>query len=444
MTRSQKIFAAKAAIILAVPVIILGYAEGPPAGVTGAPGEGNCTGCHIGTVVNAGGGKVEITFADGMATYTPGSTKHVQVNITDSAAVVYGFEMTARLASDTSKQAGSFNPTDATTKVLCSDDSDRPAGGCTSTSPIEYIEHAGPFSNLSRNGKYEFDWMAPAADSGSITFYVSANAANGNRTQSGDHIYTSSVTITAASASGGAAVIGEGGVVNAASGSTTVTPGSWVSIFGQNLAPSTKNWDGLIVNGVFPLAIEGVSVTVNGKAASVNYVSSSQINIQAPDDTSTGPVAVRVTTPSGASNNGQVTLQAVSPGLFSFSGNGKHYASATLSSENLYYGSNDLLPGVKSKIAAPNDVVELWGTGFGPTKESMPAGSVVPRPSETQAPVMVQIGTVQVPAIFAGLVGAGLYQINVAVPELPDGEYPVTATVSGVSSQQGVLLQISH
>lgn len=97
-----------------------------------------------------------------------------------------------------------------------------------------------------------------------------------------------------------------------------------------------------------------------------------------------------------------------------------------------------------SKVAAPGDVVELWGTGFGPTKDSRPIGSIVTQPSETQTPVTVQIGTAQITASYAGLVGAGLYQVNVQVPDLPDGEYPVIATVNGVSSQQGVLLQIKH
>lgn len=444
MTRTHRLFAVKAAIALAVPVVIFGYAEGPPTGKTGAPGEGNCTACHVGTAVNGGGGKVEISFADGAASYTPGGTKHIQVEITDPVAVVYGFEMSARLATDATKQAGTFKPSDAKTKVLCSDDADRPDAGCAATSPLEYIEHAGPFSNLSTTGKYEFDWVAPAAGSGSVTFYFAANAANGNHAPTGDHIYTSSVTITAAGGSSGTPAISDGGVVNAASSVTTITPGSWVSIYGQHLASSTKDWTGLIDNGVFPTAIDNVSVTINGKAAPVNFISPLQINVQAPDDSSTGPVTVQVKTDDGTSNAGQVTLQAISPGLFSFAGNGKKYASATLSASNLYYGSADLLPGVASKVAAPGDVVELWGTGFGPTKESRPIGSIVTQPSETQSPVTVQIGSAQVPASFAGLVGAGLYQVNVTVPDMPDGEYSVIATVNGISSQQGVLLQIKH
>jgi uncharacterized protein (TIGR03437 family) len=442
MTRSQKVFAAKAGIVLAVPTVILAYAGGPPAKTTGAPGERVCTACHNGTL-NSGGGMVAVSFADGNASYSPGVTKRVRVQITDSAALVYGFEMSARIAANPSQAAGTFAPSDATTKVLCEDDNDRPATGCPAATPLEYIEHAGPFANLSTTGTYEFDWVAPTADSGSVTFFVAAVAANGNRAPSGDHVYIASLTIPSPTSTS-APVINDAGVVNAAGFGGSVTTGSWVSIYGQNLAGAAKTWDGLIVNGVFPTSIDGVSVTVNGKAAPVNYISPSQINVQSPDDSSMGPVAVQVTNANGTSNAARVTLQSVSPGLFTFPGNGKRYVSATLSSQGLYYGSPDLLPGVNAKVAAPGDVVELWGTGFGPTQEPRPIGSIVTEPSETQSPVTVQIGSTQVAASYSGLVGAGLYQINVAVPDLPDGEYPVVAIVNGVSSQAGALLQIQH
>ena len=230
MTRSQKIFAAKAGLVLAVPTVILAYAGGPPGKTTGAPGERVCTACHSGTL-NSGGGKVAVTFADGNSSYSPGVTKRVRVQITDSTALVYGFEMSARMAADPSKPAGTFAPSDATTKVLCEDDNDRPAAGCPAAAPLEYIEHAGPFANLSTSGTYEFDWVAPAADSGSVTFFVATVAANGNRAPSGDHVYIASLTIPSPTSTN-APVISDAGVVDAAGFGGSITPGSWVSIYG--------------------------------------------------------------------------------------------------------------------------------------------------------------------------------------------------------------------
>ena len=56
--------------------------------------------------------------------------------------------------------------------------------------------------------------------------------------------------------------------------------------------------------------------------------------------------------------------------------------------------------------------------------------------------VAVTIGGVAAVVSYAGLVGTGLYQLNVAVPALANGSYPVVASVNGVSSQSGVVLKV--
>jgi uncharacterized protein (TIGR03437 family) len=40
-------------------------------------------------------------------------------------------------------------------------------------------------------------------------------------------------------------------------------------------------------------------------------------------------------------------------------------------------------------------------------------------------------------------VGAGLYQINVTVPSLAGGKYPVVAQVAGAATQSGVSLKVA-
>jgi uncharacterized protein (TIGR03437 family) len=40
---------------------------------------------------------------------------------------------------------------------------------------------------------------------------------------------------------------------------------------------------------------------------------------------------------------------------------------------------------------------------------------------------------------------AGLYQVAIQVPaSLPDGDWPIVATVGGVSSATGVLVSVQH
>src|SRR6476646_1931801 len=115
MERKTRLRTAKGAVILAaVPFLIYAYEYGPDAGAAGVPNEnGTCSqlGCHTGTNVNAPGGSVSVTFP-GDLTYSPGTTQHLVVTIDDSKQRRWGFELTARLASDPTKMAGTFSPTD--------------------------------------------------------------------------------------------------------------------------------------------------------------------------------------------------------------------------------------------------------------------------------------------------------------------------------------------
>src|SRR5207248_2694722 len=58
--------------------------------------------------------------------------------------------------------------------------------------------------------------------------------------------------------------INPNGVVNAASLTTAIAPGTWVSIFGSNLSATTRPWrDADFVGGKLPTVLDGVSVTIN-------------------------------------------------------------------------------------------------------------------------------------------------------------------------------------
>jgi hypothetical protein len=85
--------------------------------------------------------------------------------------------------------------------------------------------------------------------------------------------------------------ITQDGIVPIYSSVPVVQPGSWVSIYGTNLATGTFTW-----NGDFPTSLGGVSVTIDDNQAYLWVVTPTQINLQAPDDTTTGLVSVAVTT----------------------------------------------------------------------------------------------------------------------------------------------------
>lgn len=60
------------------------------------------------------------------------------------------------------------------------------------------------------------------------------------------------------------------------------------------------------------------------------------------------------------------------------------------------------------------------------------------------SPVTVTIGGQQASVGFAGLVASGEFQLNVVVPNLPAGEYPITIQVNGQTSQSGVVIPVSQ
>jgi uncharacterized protein (TIGR03437 family) len=226
--------------------------------------------------------------------------------------------------------------------------------------------------------------------------------------------------------------ITSGGVSSAASGVAGVTPGGWFAIYGTNLAAATRLLAPTdVVDNKLPTSLGGVGVQVNGKDAFLLYTSPTQINALAPADTTTGAVKVIVSNSAGTSAAESPTLTAAQPGLFTAS----NYVQAVRVSDGAI---------VTQTGARPGDVLELFGTGFGPTTPAIAPGLVFQGAYPTNDPVGVTIGGVSAPVSFAGLVGAGLYQLNVTVPAgLTAGDKPVIATVSGVSSPATALLKIN-
>jgi uncharacterized protein (TIGR03437 family) len=303
---------------------------------------------------------------------------------------------------------------------------------------------SGTRPGQSGSAQFAFDWTPSATATGNIVISVAANAANNNGADTGDHIYTNSYTLTPSTAS--LPVISSNGVVNAAGFQNTISSGSWVAIEGTNLSTTTRLWTSTdFVNGAFPQQLDGVSVTINGKTAFVEYVSPTLVNVQAPTDASTGPVAVQVKNAAGVSPTVMANLQTVSPAVFLW--NGKY--AATTRPDYSYVGPANLFPGATTTPAKPGDVVVFWVTGLGPASPAVPAGVNTPSDQlyNTANPVTVLIGNIQANVIASVLTpgNAGLYQIAVTVPpSAPDGDLPVSLQVNGVQSPDGVVLTVKQ
>ena len=161
------------------------YPAGPPPGVTGGFGEDTCVKCHNSFELNAGRamGLGDLTVSGLPQQYQPGQTYEVKVEHTHTKdRNVWGFQLAARVKGS-GEQAGELKPIDDHTQVL-------------SEKGIQYVEHTadGTFSNV-----FQFNWMAPGSSVGDIVVSVAGNAADGDASAVGDYIYSTSITMPAAS-----------------------------------------------------------------------------------------------------------------------------------------------------------------------------------------------------------------------------------------------------
>ena len=236
--------------------------------------------------------------------------------------------------------------------------------------------------------------------------------------------------------------------VNAASFTPGVAPGAFTTIFGSNLSPTTRTWTSDdIPNGKLPQQLDGVSVTIGGKAAFVYFISPNQISVIAPAGSAPGTVPVVVANNGVASAASTAQLQAVSPVFFTIGGTGglpRKYAVATHANGSLV-APPTLFPGAGTP-AKPGETIILYGTGFGPTSPSY-EGTTVPAPAPLSASLQVTIAGTLVNPTFAGLVSPGLYQINVTIPAIAGVagttmDVTVSAASGGATTQSGLFLAV--
>jgi trimeric autotransporter adhesin len=228
---------------------------------------------------------------------------------------------------------------------------------------------------------------------------------------------------------------------------STFASGSWLEISGTNLSGSQRAWQSMDFDGAnAPLALDGTSVSINGKKGAVFYVSASQINVQAPADPATGPVPFQVANCTGVSDPLLITKTALAPGLLapqSFKLSGKQYLVALYSDGATYVGKENLIPGVPFRPAKPGDLITAYGIGFGDVSPLTPPGVVA---SGTTTLPALSVRFDQTPAIttYAGLAPGtvGLYQFNVVVPNVANGDIQFSMNVGAHPLQQVLFLTI--
>jgi uncharacterized protein (TIGR03437 family) len=424
--------------------LLYAFATGPDPRYTGAPGDQACVVCHLGTALNGGGGNVRLTSAAG-ATYVPGQQQQLTITVTDSSARVFGFELSARLDSDPSSgQAGDFTA-GTQQQVICDDGSIKGASGCPAAASVQFLEHNRPFNSNVITAL----WTPPATNVGTITLYVATNAANGNGSPTGDHIYTTRLQLTPAVPTTQPA-IAQNGVVSASAfdAKAGIAPGTWVEIYGDNLATTTRLWAGSDFNGdAAPTSLDGVRVSIGGKDAYVDYVSPGQVNIQVPDGIPIGSgVPLILSNSLGQTAPYTLQTQDLAPALLapsSFVVGGKQFVAATFpptDSGVVFVGKTGAIAGVDTRPAKAGDIVTIFGIGFGPVSPAVGSGVIVSQANTLTNPATFTIGQSEAQVLYGGLAPGfvGLYQFNIQLPAVSGGDLPLTVQVGGRTTTQSL------
>ncbi len=220
-------------------------------------------------------------------------------------------------------------------------------------------------------------------------------------------------------------------VVNAASYHAGETPaGSVFAIFGSDLASK----EGQPTGAPLPTKVLTTTVTVNGEAAPLFYVSPTQINAQMPEDTKAGVATVVVTNGNSTSNAVAVTVPAAgTPGIIVYGNN----RAVVVNSDNSTVNS-------ATAPAKVGDEVTVYFTGGGPVNAAGALVTGAPSPSglsPLSGTYAVTVGGVDATVDYIGLTpsGIGLYQANFVVPKVSTGDHALVITIAGQASNNPLI-----
>jgi uncharacterized protein (TIGR03437 family) len=225
-----------------------------------------------------------------------------------------------------------------------------------------------------------------------------------------------------------------GGVLNAASFTSPIAPGSYVAVFGSNLSYTTdENYNALHL----PLSMDNTTVSFDAPATGslpaisvpgyITYVSPGQFNIQVPWELQGYSSAQMKTTlfEFGFGNVVTVPLSSYAPAIFPNGTLAAAVNTAVISASN---------PAVRGSNIA------IYCNGLGPVSNQPasgdPAQSGANLARTTTLPT-VSIGGTNANVIFSGLAPGfpGLYQVNVQVPgNIAAGNQAISISIGGVTS----------
>jgi uncharacterized protein (TIGR03118 family) len=243
-------------------------------------------------------------------------------------------------------------------------------------------------------------------------------------------------------------------LMNGASFSTALGPNTWVSIVkGGGLSATTRSWLSTdFVGNALPTQLNGVSVSINGNPAAVSYVSPTQINFLTPPNLTSGTAQIQVSNNGLTSANVSASIASTAPAFFTLGtadAAGNTYIAAEHANGSIA-GPPGLVTGLTLTPFNAGETMVLYSTGFGPTTPLAAAGQLLTTALPAAVTPTVTVGGLPATVSFSGLVGPGLYQLNVVLPAGTAtgatgamAAVPVVASVGGAQSQAKAVVAVT-
>jgi uncharacterized protein (TIGR03437 family) len=238
-----------------------------------------------------------------------------------------------------------------------------------------------------------------------------------------------------------------GGVVTASAfgGFKSIAPGTWIEIYGTNLASDSRDWSGAFSGVNAPTALGGTKVTIGGQAAFISYISPGQVNALVPSNVATGVQQITVTAATGTSAAYPVVVNPTAAGMLApgyLNIGGAQDLGALFPDFQTFVAPPGAISGYTSRRARPGDVIIIFGIGFGPVTPNTPAGQLFSGNTTLTLPLQIYFGSTLATLQYSGLAPGltGVYQLNVVVPNVPASDaVPVSFSLNGVLGPQVVL-----
>lgn len=154
-----------------------GFSSGAPDASTGSPSDGQtCASCHAGAAAIVLPNIISTTIPS--TGYIPGNTYTVTAFFPRVGHTTFGFQISPQDISGV--VIGTLNDINLETQI---------------TGFGTYITHSSGGTIGVDSKTWTFEWTAPSPGVGNITFYGAFNAANGNGSNNGDSIFTTTHTV---------------------------------------------------------------------------------------------------------------------------------------------------------------------------------------------------------------------------------------------------------